>query len=524
VATARGRLTDGGLGPRPSLARVAWAIAALPVLLQLATAGRYGIFRDEYYYLMCADHPAWGYVDHPPLAMVVLMAWKALAGDSVLALRVIPALLNGIAALGGALLAREMRGGAAAQAFAAALVGFLPGLIALGGFYSMNPFDVVFWVAAAWIVCRVIDPAAGCRWWWALGAVIGLGVLNKYSMVFCTIGLGVGLLLSPRRRELVSRPALTGAIIAFALVLPHLIWQIASGGPTFEFIRNAHELKNVAMAPGVFWAEQLLMAHPAFAPVWVAGLLGLLLAPRLRPWRPLGVAFVVVGLWLTLQHAKPYYLVPAYPTVLAAGAVLIGHGLARWRRIARAAAVALPVLVVLLGVAVAPMAIPILDPAGYLRYEQTLGLRPRDTETNVMGDLPQHFADRFGWHELAETVGRVHAALPEADRSRCLIVAGNYGECGAINYWSRKLDLGLPAAVSGHNSCFTWWPEQGDWTVILIVGGSRERLEGMFADVTLGAVSEHPLAVPFEQRIPVWVCREPLRPLPELRAEARFAV
>ena len=239
---------------------------------------------------------------------------------------------------------------------ATVLVGFMPGVLALGGFYSMNPFDVVFWIVAALIVCRLLDNGDR-RWWWALGATVGMGLLNKYSMVFGAVGLGVGYLISPRRRELWSRPVLVAAVLAALVVLPHLVWQIQNGWPTLEFIRNAHDLKNVAMSPGVFWSEQLLMAHPAFAPFWLIGVVGLLFAPRLRTWRPLGVAFVVVGLWLTIQHAKPYYLVPAYATVMAAGAVLVGHWLARWPRIARVAAVALPVLVLAQGLVIAPLAI-----------------------------------------------------------------------------------------------------------------------------------------------------------------------
>jgi hypothetical protein len=207
---------------------------------------------------------------------------------------------------------------------------------------------------------------------------------------------------------------------------------------------------------------------------------------------------------------------------MAAGSVLVLGWLARWRLAARAAAVALPVLVVALGLAIAPLAIPVLDPERYVAYEQTLGIRPRNAENSEMGDLPQHFADRFGWREMAQTVAEVHASLPPADRDRCFIVTGNYGECGALNYWGR--DLGLPTAVCGHNSCYTWWPESGDWTVVLLVGPSRERAEQAFGSVEAGAIHTHPLAVPYERDITVWVCREPLRSYDELREAARFAI
>jgi 4-amino-4-deoxy-L-arabinose transferase-like glycosyltransferase len=293
------------LESRPPLSRAAWFVAVGIVVLLLSTAGRYGIFRDEYYYLMCADHPAWGYVDHPPLAMIFLGLWKAIFGSSVLALRIPPALLGGAVALGAALLAREMRGGAAAQVLAAVVAGLIPGVLALGSFYSMNTFDVALWVLVAWIVCRLLDPAGDRRWWWGLGVAVGIGLLNKYSMVFLGVGLGVGILLSPLRRELLSRNRLAGSLLVLVIVLPHLIWQIHHGWPTLEFIRNAHELKNVAMSPVDFWNEQLLMAHPGFLPVWLIGLTGLLLLPRLRPWRPLGVAFVVIGLCGDHRLARP---------------------------------------------------------------------------------------------------------------------------------------------------------------------------------------------------------------------------
>ena len=507
---------------RPPLSRPIWFIASAVVVLLLATAGRYGIFRDEYYYLMCADHPAWGYVDHPPLAMVFLSLWKAICGQSALALRVPPALLAGLSTLGAAALAREMRGGVAAQCLAAVTVGLMPGLLALGGFYSMNTFDIAFWVLTAWIICRLLDPAASRRWWWVLGLALGLGLLNKYSMVFLAVGLGVGVLLSPLRRELLTVRRLTGSLIVVLIVAPHLLWQVHNGWPTLEFIRNAYDLKNVAMSPGGFWSEQLLMAHPGFTPIGLVGLAALLISTRLRPWRPLGVAFVVVGGWLTVQNAKPYYLVPAYPMLMAAGAVMITHWLSRWPRARRVTVVALPVLLAGEGLIIAPVAIPLLAPAAYVGYEQTLGLRPKDMEHNEVGALPQHFADRFGWREMAQTVHAVVAALPPAEQARCLVVAGNYGECGAINYWG--LPEGVPPAVSGHNSCFAWWPADQEADVVVALGISRERLESMFSSIEVGAVHRAPLAMPYESELPIWVCRGWKMPPAAAREAARFAI
>jgi hypothetical protein len=506
---------------RPRLSPLAWLVGAFVAGMQLYAAGRYGIFRDEFYYLMCADNPAWGYVDHPPLAMFFLTAWKSVFGDSLLALRVPPALLHGLVAVGAAGLTREMRGNRAAQVLAALLVGLMPGVVALGGFYSMNAFDVAFWVLVAWIACRLLGDGDR-RWWWALGAAVGLGILNKYSMVFLGVGLGLGILLSPLRSELLSRNRLVGSAIVLAILLPHLVWQFANGWPTLEFMSNVREFKNAEMSPGTFWGEQLLLAHPGFLPYWIAGLGGLLLMPRLRTWRPLGTAFTIVAIWLTFSNAKPYYLVAAYPMVMVAGAIVVTEWLERWRRVSAFTRFALPALALISGLVIAPLTIPVLEVEDYIAWEQTLGLRPKDMENNATGALPQHFADRFGWEELTRAVAEAWERVPEQDRGATLIYAGNYGECGAVNYYGP--DLGLPTAVSGHNSCFTWWPEDFVPEVVIVIGGDRDDVEESFAHVELAGRNDARWAMPYESDVPIWICREPARPWPEIRTGARFAI
>ncbi|MBN1424859.1 glycosyltransferase family 39 protein [Candidatus Fermentibacteria bacterium] len=507
---------------RPPLSRAVWVVGAGIALLLLSTAGRYGIFRDEYYYLMCADHPAWGYVDHPPLAMFLLALWKAVFGSSVTALRIPPSLLGGMVAVGAALVAREMRGGAVAQSMAALTAGLMPGTLALGSFYSMNSFDVVLWVLVVWIACRLLDPAGDRRWWWGLGGAVGLGLLNKYSMGFLCVGLGLGILMSPLRRELFTRQRLAGTLVVLLIVSPHVLWQIRQGWPTPEFIHNAQGVKNVALDPAEFWGEQLLLAHPGFLPVWVIGLSCLLFMPRLRPWRPLGMAFVVIGLWHTVSRAKPYYLVPAYPMLMAAGSAVITGWLSLRGRALRVIMVSLPVLLAVQGILIAPMAIPVLRPDAYVAYEQALGLRPKNMEQNAVGVLPQHFADRFGWEELAVTVRKVVSALPEATRSQTLVVAGNYGECGAINYWG--LPPGVPPSVSGHNSCFSWWPADFRPEIVVVIGIPREKVGEVFEIVQLGAVHDSQWAMPYEQEVPIWVCRGWKVEPAVVRKSLRFAI
>jgi hypothetical protein len=397
-----------------------------------------------------------------------------------------------------------MGGRSGAQTSAAILGGFMPVALAFGGFFSMNPIDLGFWILIALVVCRLLGDGDR-RWWWVLGVAVGLGLLNKYSVLFLTVGLAVGILLSPLRRELLSRNRLIGSLVVVACVLPHLIWQIREGWPTVEFMRQAQEHKIAAMSVGEFWSEQFLMANPPFLPVGLLGLVGLLFLPRLRTWRPVGTAFVVVAIWLTVQKAKPYYLAPAYPMIMAAGAVLLEHWLSRRRRLFLTGSIVLPVLFVAVGLAIAPLVIPLLSVEAYISYEQKLGLRPKNMENNAVGALPQHFADRFGWPELAAAVVGVYSSLPAAEQEKCLIVTGNYGECGAINYYARGFDL--PPAVSGHNSCWSWWPEDGSWEVVLVAGVSRQTLEEFFENVEAGGRRTSEMAMPSERDLTVWVCR-----------------
>jgi hypothetical protein len=496
--------------PLPPKSRLAtrW-IPLLALALHLATAHRYGIFRDELYYVACGRHLDFGYVDHPPfVAFVARLA--ASFGGTLVGLRLPAALAGAATARVTAELARELGGRAFAQCLAALCVTLAGNALFTFQVLSMNAFDHLAW-AGLWLLAARALRTGDQRLWLAAGLVAGLGLQNKLSMGFPCFGLALGLLLF-RRDVLARRGPWSGALLAGVVFLPHVLWQVAHGFPTRAFVATAQAEKMVAFTPLEFLAGALLEAGPQSIPVWSSGLVGLLVLGRWRAQRPLGLAFVAVLVLLACTRSKPYYAAPAFSLVFAAGAALLGD---RPRgtpgRLVRGATLA---LVLAGGALIAPLAKPVLSVEGYVSYAARLGLAPQPSERHELGRLPQHFADMHGWRELAEEVARVYHALPAEDRARARVFGQNYGEAGAIDYFGPA--LGLPAALSGHNSYFLWGP--GDWTgeLLIVLGDRREGLLELFESVELAGRTDCGDGMPYEDELPVWVCRRLRLPVAEL--------
>ncbi len=493
----------------------AWAIwgpalVALAVALPFAT--RYGIFRDELYYLACARRLAWGYVDHPPFIAALTRLWIALAGDSLWALRVPPALALAATAATAGSLARALGGGRFAIALAGLATALAPVALALGSVLSMNAFDLLFWALAFRLLVALLA-GADERLWLAFGAVAGVGLLNKVSVLFLGFGVAVGIALA-RRWDLVrTRWFWAGGGLAALLFLPHLAWQVAHDWPTLEFIDNARRLKNVAYSPLDFVVEQVTQAGPVSALVWLVGLGALLGARRFRPYRTLGWAYLAVLAVMLSTAAKPYYLAPAYAVLFAAGAVAF-EGFTAARRAGGALRVATLALIVVADLVTAPLARPILPIESYVAYADALGEAPGTDERHEVGRLPQFFADMQEWREMAAAVGRAAGRLAPAERERACVFGQNYGEAGAVERFGAE--LGLPPAISAHNSWFLWGPGACTGEVLIVMGGDRERLLELFAEVELGATFDCRDCMPYEDELPIWIARQPRRPLQPL--------
>ncbi|MGE0455418.1 MAG: ArnT family glycosyltransferase [Vicinamibacteria bacterium] len=485
-----------------------YALPLFALLLHLGFAEGYGYFRDELYYLACADHLAWGYVDHPPLSVALLYAVRSLLGDSLPAIRLLPALAHAFTVLLAGLMARELGGACHARALAMVATLIAPEYLSLGSVYSMNAFDVLIWAASAWLLMRLLaEDRPGL--WPVLGLLLGLGLLNKISVLWLGAGLAVGLVLA--RRDLLRRPGpWTAAAIALLLFLPHLLWQLREGWPTLEFIRNATGQKMAGIGALDFALAQIMNLHPLTFPIWLAGLVFLLGA---RAFRPLGILYLVVfALLVVNQKSRTGYLAPAYTMLFSAGSVVVAGLLER-----RGPRVALPAILAGLivgGTLTAPLAMPVLPVEGSIRYARMLGQTPSTEEKKEIGALPQFFADMQGWDRMVAAVARAYRALPEDDRARVGIFASNYGEAGAIDLLGRR--LGLPAAVSGHNNYWHWGPRDHSGDPLLVLTPSRERLDALFESVEQVETVECGHCMPYENHRPVFLCRRPRVRLPDL--------
>jgi hypothetical protein len=490
------------------LSRVVGVLAALKLALHLYDGRHYGYFVDELYYLACSQHLAWGYVDQAPLIAAVAKAARVLLGDSLGAIRLLPALAGAGTVLLAGLIARELGGGRFAQGLAALCALLAPGYLALDNLLTMNAFEPLFWMGCAYLAIRIIRTGNEKLWLW-FGVVAGLGLMNKHSMLIFGFGLIAGLLATPQRKHLASRWFWAGGAIAFAIFLPNLLWNIQHHFPFLELQENIRrDARNVSFSFAGFWVEEMLAMLPLTAPIWIAGLWYLLFSRDGRPYRAVGVAWLVAAVLIEALNPRTYYLFPAFPLLFAAGAVAWEGWVSRpWLR-----AVYVAVMVAMAAL-IAPTMVPILPPQTYIRYAEVTHLQQPRIETAKLGPLPQLFADQFGWEEMAQAVARAYNALPPDVRARTGIFAQNYGQAGAIDFFGPK--YGLPPAISGHQNYFLWGPRGYTGESLIVMGDRRARLEEKFASLEKVGRAEHPYSMPYEH-IDIWYCRGMKVPMAEL--------
>jgi hypothetical protein len=483
--------------------RIVLFLAIAKLLFHLVTFRGYGIFRDELYYLACSRHLAFGYVEFPPMIAVLTRAATSVLGESLFAVRLLPMLGGAALVVLAAMIARELGGGRFSQALARVSVIAAPGWLAIDHTLQTNAFDPLFWGGCAWLAIRALKTGNSRHWLW-FGAVAGLGLLNKHAMLFFGFGIFGGLLLTPARKLIRERNLWLGGLIAALLFLPNVIWEIRLGWPTLEFLRNAVRYKNAVVTPLQFLGGQLELTGAA-ALVWIAGLLFYFFGARGKPYRALGWAYVIVLTTIFAFGGKAYYVLPAYPMLLGAGAVEWEQFIERraWNWLKPA----LPALMLAFTAVIAPLAVPLLPVETFIRYADALGIHPQAEERHATTRLPQYYADMLGWRNMAEQVALVFHHLSPEEQAHAAIYGQNYGEAAAIDYYAPR--LGIPHAISGHNNYFLWGPGNRDPSVLIVIGGNPDNARKLYDDVRAAGTITYPDVMPYENHLTIWVCRRP---------------
>jgi len=481
------------------------AFTGATFLVHLAFYRGYGYFRDELYFLACADHLDWGYVDQPPGVAIVAWITRRALGDSLLSVRFVPMLFAAAQVLLVGLTARAMGGGRYAQTLAMICAAAAP--IYFGSYLNTDMFMNLGWAACAWAASRALADN-GSKWWLLFGLFAGLAFEGKHAIVFFGAAFVAGLLLA-RATVLTDRWFWAAMALATVIALPNLTWEYRHDWPTYELLANiAHSSKNVVLGPGTYLLSNIEYLSPIALPIWVGGLAWCAFASEGRRFRSFALTWLFAfGVFVALK-GKGYYLAPVYSTLFCAGAVATqawitgycGRRGAAWR-------VGVAAVVLLGGMVFWPFAMPMMSAETFIAYERALHLAPPRTETQRLGPLPQQYADMFGWPEMVAQVAHVYASIPLDGRAPCGILATNYGEAGAIDHFGRG--YGLPSALSGHQSYWLWGPRGFSGECLVVVGGRIEDLLRLYDQVTLAAEADHPYAVPAERHLPIWIAHGP---------------
>jgi Dolichyl-phosphate-mannose-protein mannosyltransferase len=418
--------------------------AAGVIALHLATNGTLGFHTDELYYLDSGRHPAFGYVDFPPVVPLLARLETALLGVSPLTLRLLPSLLGGfLVALSGAYV-RRLGGSLLLQGLALLTAMAAPYLLGANWVFQTVTFDEVTWmVSMYWFLCLVTDRGRP-RYWIYLGITLGIGLEVKYTIVGLIAGIGIAVLLTPAlRMELRTKYPWIAAAIALLIWAPNLVWQVVEGFPSLTYVVNH---RGSGGGPAVFLIEFTVYLF-FLIPLWLTGMISLF---RSRSLRPIGIA-CAVPLLIFLFAGKSYYAAGTVPIALAQGIMAISRiGRPRLRS---SLEIAVVVATLLEFGAFAQIILPITPP-------NRLHAAGLDAKNAV-------FADSVGWDDISAQVTKIYGDLPASERGNTVVISAYYGVPGALQVYANPNVR--PVAMSPQLSDFYWLPDHLTATDALMV-------------------------------------------------------
>lgn len=481
------------------------AFAVIKLLIHLYTnafAG-YGIFRDELYYLSCASRPDLGYVDQPPFSIYILALVRALIGDSVFAIRLIPAICASLLVFVTGLIARKLGGTSTAAIIACTAITLSPIVLAMNTIYSMNTFDHLLWAMAFYFVIKIIDDNKTTNWI-ILGIIMGIALLNKIGFLWFGAGLFASLLLTKERVRLKTLGPWIAALTALIIFSPYIIWNFLNDFAHIEFIRNASQNKYSGLTPIDFMLGQILLSNPATIIIWLTGIYYLFFHEDGKKYKAGGIIFITAFIILIINwHSKAEYLSPAYPILFASGGVF-------WEKFELKKSIrwikyVIVIPLIISGFILLPVVLPVLPVDNYIKYADAIGMSPSTSESHELAELPQFYADMFGWDDLAKNISEVYHSLPDEDKNDVVVFAPNYGVAGAVEYFQNKYSL--PPVISTHNNFWIWGYGDKIAKTIIVVGGREEDHNKACEEVYLAKIHLTKYSMPYENNRRIFVCK-----------------
>jgi hypothetical protein len=479
------------------------ALSLTAFLLHLATSTRYGFFFDEFYYVDAGKHLAFGYVDFPAFVGLLAAFSHAVLGDSLMAYRVFPAIASAFIVLLAGLITRELGGGNFAQFLVSLAVLISPEVLWLNSTLTTGTFDPLWWLLATYILLYLIKREKP-QLWLLFGLVVGIGLTNKLTILSFGFAVVLGLLLTPQRKYLFNKWAYMGGAIALAFLIPYVLWNAANDWASLEFYKSYNSVHGSPVDVFGFFYQQAFMVSPILLPLWLAGLYCMFFNQAMRPYRAFGWIYIILYVLFTITRAHFYFLAPAYVILMAAGAMgLENLTRKRWRWVKPTYVV----LVLMVGMLMMSYAIPVLPlqtlVGMYARAGGHTGIQLEKAANSPQ--LPDGYAAEMGWESMTATVAEVYHSLPRDEQATACILASNYGEAGAINYYGSQYHL--PQAISGHNMYYLWGPGNCTGDVVVSIGYPLPLLQGTFGNVVQASTSICQYCIPMFNHLPVYVAR-----------------
>jgi len=470
-------------------------LAIADFVAHLVFATNYGYFRDELYYIVSGtQHLSLGYVDFPPFIAYIAALLYPISHDSLFSVHVVPALAEALVVFITGMIARELGGGRKAQVLAAIATLTSLDFIAFGTIFTPDSLDSLWWALFAYLIIRIIKRKEP-RLWIVVGLVVGIGLLTKLTIFFFVGALFVSFLAIPSsRKNLRSKWIPVGALLSVAFILPMIYWNSIHGWPMIQFYQ---EFRGDFSGGGPlnFIFSQIAGVSFLNAPIFLVGIYFYLRSEAGSQLRAIGLSYIILFAFMTLLSMKVYYLMPAYPMLFAGGALLIEKSSISKKEMYRWFG-SKPFIACLIIVAIllAPVVIPVFSPSTMIRTYGT-------------ADYQTVLADKYGWSLMVSNLSQTYNALPVSVRSQACIFTSNYGEASVVNFLGKS--LGLPKAISGHNSYYIWGPDSCTGQVLITIGVSLSTMQQAYKNITTLTTLDCQYCISYEQILPVYLCMNP---------------